>query len=106
MTGWRKAWEARDSGQYLSFYAQDFTDLHRDKSEWSAYKTRVNADKKFIRVDISDVSIMEEPARPELVNVVFMQRYVSDNHRWQGRKQQLWPHDDDGWKIIFEGDYF
>lgn len=106
MTGWRKAWEARDTGQYLSFYARDFTDLHRDKHEWSTYKSRVNADKKYIRVDVSDVSMLEEPARPELVNVVFMQRYVSDNHRWQGRKQQLWRHDGDGWKIIFEGDYF
>jgi len=106
MSGWRDAWQDRNTPEYLAYYADDFSDLQRDKQEWAAYKARVNADKKYIHVDISDVSILEEPAEPGLVNVVFKQSYVSDNFRWKGMKQQLWRQGDDGWKIIFEGDYF
>ncbi len=50
--------------------------------------------------------MLVEPALPAVVNVRFQQNYASDNYRWQGTKQQLWRQDADGWKIIYEGDYF
>ena len=104
--GWRIAWESRNTSDYLGFYAQDFSDLHRNKAAWADYKTQVNSNKKFIKVEVSDVNMLVEPAKPEVVNVVFRQKYASDNFRWQGRKQQLWRQGEEGWQIIYEGDYF
>ncbi len=103
---WRSAWESRDSGDYLDFYAQDFSDLHRNKSAWSDYKTKLNSSKKFIHVEVSDVNMVVEPEKSDVVNVVFRQKYASDDYHWQGKKQQLWRQTDEGWKIIYEGDYF
>lgn len=103
---WRSAWESRNTVDYLGFYAQEFSDLHRNKAQWSDYKTKVNSDKKFIHVDVSEVNMLVEPGKPDVVNVVFQQNYASDSFRWQGKKQQLWRQTDEGWKIIYEGDYF
>ena len=50
--------------------------------------------------------MLVEPGKPDVVNVVFQQNYASDSFRWQGKKQQLWRQTDEGWKIIYEGDYF
>ena len=80
--------------------------MHRNKAQWSDYKAKVNSDKKFIHVDVSEVNMLVEPGKPDVVNVVFQQNYASDSFRWQGKKQQLWRQTDEGWKIIYEGDYF
>ena len=106
IAAWELAWESRNNEDYLSFYADDFSDLQRNKAQWSAYKQKINAEKHFIDVEVSDVSMLTEPTLPSVVNVVFRQNYVSDNYRWQGEKQQLWRQDAQGWKIIYEGDYF
>lgn len=106
MNSWQKAWESRNSHDYLGYYAADFSDLHRNKKQWAAYKSKINSDKKFIKVEVSDVNMVVEPARPDVVNVVFQQNYTSDNFHWHGRKQQLWRQGEGGWKIIYEGDYF
>lgn len=106
LAAWESAWESRNSEDYLAFYANDFSDLHRNKSQWSTYKQKINAEKSFIEVEVADVSMLVEPAQPGVVNVVFRQKYASDNYRWQGEKQQLWRQDAQGWKIIYEGDYF
>lgn len=103
MAGWEAAWESRNADSYLRFYAEDFSDLERDKAAWSSYKRAVNSSKRFIDVDISEVSMLAEPAQLNVVRVVFQQRYRSDNFEWQGRKQQLWRRDEQGWRIIYEG---
>lgn len=106
MAQWQRAWESRNTADYLQYYADDFSDLHRNKEAWADYKSRVNADKQFIKVEIGEVNMLEEPDEHDVVNVVFRQKYASDNYHWQGRKQQLWRRQGDEWKIIFEGDYF
>lgn len=103
MAGWEAAWESRNDNDYLAYYADDFSDLERNKVEWSEYKQQVNAGKTFIDVDISEVSMLKEPAQHDVVRVVFQQRYRSDNFEWEGRKQQLWRKDARGWQIIYEG---
>ena len=100
---WKTAWEGRTDSRYLNFYAPDFNDLQRDKPEWDAYKSRVNAGKSFIRVELSDISMLQSPAERDLVDVKFYQRYASNDYAWQGWKHQLWRHEDDGWKIVYEG---
>jgi murein L,D-transpeptidase YafK len=100
---WRQAWEQRDNAAYLSFYGEDFSDLSLDKAGWSAYKTRVNDSKRFIGVEVSQVVMLENPDTPGTVDVRFYQNYRSDNYNWKGWKHQLWRQEQEGWKIVYEG---
>jgi murein L,D-transpeptidase YafK len=100
---WKASWEARDNNGYLSYYAEDFSDLSRNREQWASYKTRVNDNKRYIRVSISDVSMLAQPEYDDLVRVRYFQNYESDNYRWKGWKGQLWCEADDGWQIVYEG---
>jgi murein L,D-transpeptidase YafK len=101
---WEQAWEARDNAAYLDFYASDFSDLSRNKAQWSSYKTRVNDAKRSIQLEFSDLSMMRDPQHEDLVTVRYFQRYRSDNYDWAGWKEQVWRQSQDGWQIIYEGD--
>lgn len=100
---WQQAWEARDNDAYLGFYASDFSDLARNKAEWSEYKRRVNNSKRYIKVELSNLSMLVDPVERELVTVRFWQAYTSDNHTWRGWKEQIWREGEAGWEIIYEG---
>ncbi len=100
---WEAAWEARNNDAYLAFYADDFSDLARDKAAWSEYKRRVNDSKGYIDVELSDVSMLVDPVEQNLVTVRFRQSYTSDNHTWKGWKEQIWRQSGDHWEIIYEG---
>lgn len=100
---WKSAWEARDNDAYLAFYAGDFSDLARDKAAWSEYKRRVNSSKRYIDVELSDVSMLVDPVEENLVTVRFRQAYTSDNHTWHGWKEQIWRNSGERWEIIYEG---
>lgn len=101
---WEQAWEARDNAGYLGFYADDFSDLERNKAQWASYKTRVNNSKRNIRLEFSDLSMMQDPQHQDLVTVRYYQSYRSDNYNWNGWKEQVWRQSVDGWQIIYEGD--
>ena len=100
---WKQAWEAKDDESYLDYYADDFTDLYRNKAAWSDYKRRVNGNKRLIKVEFSDMSMMADPLHKELVTVRYYQKYQSDNYDWAGWKEQVWRNSDQGWKIVYEG---
>ena len=104
LSAWELAWEARDNPRYLDFYAEDFSDLQRNKAEWVSYKTRVNNSKRSIRLEFSDMSMMLDPQQQDLVTVRYFQTYFSDNYQWAGWKEQVWRKSPEGWQIIYEGD--
>lgn len=104
LAAWERAWEARDNEAYLEFYAEDFSDLQRDKEQWASYKTRVNSSKRSIDLYFSDMSMLQDPEHQDLVTVRYYQSYRSDNYNWSGWKEQLWRKSPDGWQIIYEGD--
>lgn len=104
LAAWKQAWEMRDNAAYLGFYADDFSDLQRDKAQWASYKTRVNNSKRNIQLAFSDMSMMLDPQQQDLVTVRYFQSYRSDNYNWAGWKEQVWRHAPDGWQIIYEGD--
>src|SRR5690606_13838051 len=101
---WRQDWADIDNEGYLSHYAEHFSDLRRNKAEWSAYKVMVNNAKSFIQVKTSNISFIADPRDHNLVSVRFYQDYRSSNHDWTGWKEQLWQNTAQGWKIIYEGD--
>ena len=100
---WRQAWESKDNNRYLAWYAEDFSDLSRNLSEWSDYKRRVNDSKTFIDVNFSDVSFISDPQHPDIVIVRYFQTYRSSNYSWSGWKQQLWQQRGSDWQIVYEG---
>lgn len=104
LLAWELAWEARDHTAYLAHYAEDFSDLNRDKEQWAAYKTRVNSAKRHISLEFSDLSMMVDPDQQDLVTVRYYQNYRSNDYSWKGWKEQLWRQSAAGWHIVYEGE--
>jgi murein L,D-transpeptidase YafK len=101
---WRKAWSAKDTDGYLSFYGSEFTTEGMRLADFVAHKRRVNAQKKFIEVQLSDISLYRYPGSDgQLMLAEFTQHYRSDNFKMDSRKQQFWKRETDGaWKIFRE----
>jgi murein L,D-transpeptidase YafK len=101
---WKADWESLDNESYLKHYHSDFTDTKRDLTKWSAYKTRVNSRKKYIKVKLEELSVIAYPNEKNLVATRFYQRYESSNFSWKGWKHLLWRRDESGsWRILYEG---
>jgi murein L,D-transpeptidase YafK len=101
---WRSRWDARDTEAYLAFYGGDFTAEGMGRQEFAAHKRRVNAAKKFIEVELSEISLYRYPGtETPLMLAEFTMDYRSSNYRFRGRKQQFWKQDEAGeWKIFRE----
>lgn len=101
---WRQAWMSRDTASYLAYYAEDFTTQGMDRRAFAAHKHRVNAAKKFIEVQLRDISLFRYPGTEEpLWLAEFTMDYRSDNYRVTAQKQQFWKRTADGtWKVFRE----
>ncbi len=64
----------------------------------------MNDGKTFISVEVSDPTFEVDPENNQIVAVRFYQRYESNNHNWNGWKQQVWQETESGWKITYEGE--
>lgn len=100
---WRKDWEGGDVNRYLHHYAPTFSAQKMNLTQWSAQKRRVQAGKKWVKVELSDVSMFLYPGRDDLAVVSFSQAYSSNNLSNNSRKRQYWIKDADAWKILYEG---
>lgn len=101
---WRLAWMSRDTADYLTYYGDDFTAQGMSRRAFAAHKHRVNASKKFIEVQLRDISLFRYPGTAEpLWLAEFTMDYRSDNYRVTAQKQQFWKRAADGaWKIFRE----
>lgn len=101
---WKEDWMANDNVAYLANYHTNFTDTRRNLEQWKTYKTRVNSTKSYIKVELSELSVVVYPGEENLVAIRFYQHYDSSNFRWQGWKHLLWRRDESGtWRILYEG---
>ncbi len=100
---WRSDWESLDTERYLGHYAQDFQTQGKGLSAWREHKLNVNAQKSFVRVAISNLSVFQYPGRDNLAVVSFDQDYQSDRLANQMRKEQYWEKIEGRWQIIYEG---
>ncbi len=101
---WRRDWESLDATAYLAHYADDFRSERGDLKAWRAYKRRINARKRWIRVTISDLDLFRYPGEPDLVQAIYTQDYRSSNYRERSVKEQFWRRGTDGhWRIVYEG---
>jgi murein L,D-transpeptidase YafK len=100
---WRSAWESRDVERYLKHYSRKFATRNQTLEQFAKQKRQVNANKAWIKVKLSNVSMFRDPGKDELVVVTFEQDYRSSNLNNQMKKRQYWIREDGNWKIVFEG---
>ena len=101
---WRLDWESLDTDSYLRHYSRDYSGLGNDYDSWVEYKHRVNSNKSFIKVDLSETSIFHYPDGMNILVITFSQDYESDNVKRRFKKRQYWKREDDGsWRIFYEG---
>ena len=100
---WRRDWESRETNVYLQHYSARFLVNGKNLNQWSAHKRRVNAAKTWIKVGISDVSVILYPGDEPLAVITFAQEYASSNLKNKMRKRQYWTRENNRWKILYEG---
>lgn len=101
---WRASWESRDTERYLAHYARDFASDGMDRPAWQAHKRRVNAGKTWIKVSLSNLSVLRSPGKSPLMVVTFDQDYRSSSLSQQSRKRQYWVAENGRWKITYEAE--
>lgn len=107
LMAWQKDWQSLDINAYIQHYHPQFRAGKFDLAGWKAYKQGVNANKEFIRVALSRLSIVRDPspsAEGEIVVAEFVQHYQSNNYQDAERKRlYLARHDASSpWKILIE----
>lgn len=105
LAAWKEDWESLSTEKYLSHYSTSFSAEGKGYKEWSTHKQRVNADKRFVKVDIDNLSVFEYPLTPNvppMVMVTFDQDYKSSNNAARMKKRQYWQRENGEWKIIYE----
>ncbi len=100
VSGWLAAWGDKDIQEYGRYYASDFRSRGMDKSQWLAYKDRLNRKYDYIRVSGSDLEI--KTADNSRVVVDFVQRYESTGHQAVGIKRLQLKPENGQWKIFRE----
>jgi len=104
---WKTDWESLDSDAYLSHYHEKFRSGKYNLKSWKRYKKRVNRNKKYIHVTLSDMTIIHDPTRwkeGEIVVAEFTQGYKSSNYSDSGKKRLYLArdHDQAPWQILIE----
>jgi len=104
---WKGDWSAVDTESYLNHYHRAFHSGKYDLAGWKRYKRRVNANKSFIDLTLSDVSLIHDPniwPEGEVVVAEFNQYYRSNNFQDVSRKRIYFARDNDDsdWKILIE----
>ncbi|HEX7811898.1 MAG TPA: L,D-transpeptidase family protein [Burkholderiales bacterium] len=100
---WRRDWESRNTDVYLRHYAKSFSAGGNNLAQWSAQKRQVNSAKTWIKVQLSDVSLLLYPGKQELAITTFEQDYSSSNLSNRMMKRQYWIKEDGNWRIVYEG---
>ena len=97
LEAWRQAWEAKDSGRYLSFYAGAFEPAgNKSRAAWESDRRAKLAKKGDIKVQVGAPSVKVDG---EVVRVSFEQRYQSGNYSDVVQKQLEWVKEGGDWKI-------
>ncbi len=107
LESWRKDWSALDTPAYLKFYHEKFHAGKRDLAAWKTYKKRVNANKSFVHVGISNLTLIRDAnrwAEGEVVVAEFDQSYRSNNYQDSSRKRLYLARLDaqSPWRILIE----
>lgn len=101
---WRNAWEVLDNHRYFAHYSPQFqSEEGQEFGRWRSQKMAVSASKKWVRVQLAQLSVFASGGNnPQLVTT-FEQNYRSNNLENQMKKRLYWSRDKGQWKIVWEG---
>jgi len=99
---WKADWESLDTNRYFSHYSRDFRAESGDVAAWKAHKRKVNADKKWVKVGVQDLSVFAYPGVDDMMMVTFEQDYRSNNLSNRTLKRQYWVREGGQWRILHE----
>jgi len=97
---WQKDWESMDTDKFLSHYSRSQLENY---DAFAARKYQVNKSKRFIEIDLNNISIYSYPGNENMMVVSFDQEYRSNNHHSVTQKRQYWLRKAGKWQIIYEG---
>lgn len=100
---WKKDWISNDMDRYLSHYSADFRSSKGGLVEWEKDKRRIAKGKTWIKLELSDVSILGVPGETDLVQMDLLQDYQSNNLSGKSRKRLYWKLEEGHWRIVWEG---
>ncbi len=96
---WKTDWESLDTDRFVAHYSPS---LFKDYRAFVKRKKQVNAAKRFIEIDLNNLSIYDYPGDKNMLIVSFDQEYRSDNHHSVTQKKQYWMKEAGRWQIIHE----
>jgi murein L,D-transpeptidase YafK len=88
---WRDAWEMSDLPRYISFYSDDFKRFDgMNKESFALYKQRIFNKNESKTITFNNINILPYPGeRDNLFWITFDELYLSDSHRFAGKKSLL-----------------
>lgn len=96
---WRKAWESKNIDTYIGLYHPDFESNGKNRSQWKAYKARLN--RKYARISVG-VRSLRVSVDGDTATATFRQRYRSDAFKSNGYKKLELKRENGDWKILRE----
>jgi murein L,D-transpeptidase YafK len=99
---WRSDWESLDLNRYFAHYSAQFRAENGGEAGWKAKKRKTNAGKTWVKVGVSDLSLIEYPGANDVVMVTFEQDYQSSNMSNRTLKRQYWIREAGQWRILHE----
>lgn len=100
---WEADWESREAQKYITYYSPDFKTHKDDFTSWTTRRARANAQKAYININISNLSLFTYPDEPGMLVASFSQEYQSDNYQGKEFKRQYWRKEGSAWKVVYEG---
>ncbi len=102
VSAWRRAWAGKDIDAYISHYHPEFVGNGKNRTQWKAYKDRLNRRYRTIRVSISGLQVKTGGSG---ATAYFTQAYKSDKFQSTGYKILEFRKHDGNWKIYREKSY-
>nr|VFK03410.1 MAG: Murein L,D-transpeptidase YafK [Candidatus Kentron sp. H]VFK03906.1 MAG: Murein L,D-transpeptidase YafK [Candidatus Kentron sp. H]VFK06471.1 MAG: Murein L,D-transpeptidase YafK [Candidatus Kentron sp. H] len=114
---WCRDWESQNHSRYAKHYSKEFQNETKNRASWLQSKRNINAEKRHIRVEVSNLSILGYPGERNTLVVIFDQDYRSNNYNRRSRKRQYWRWErnktreaednpkDGVWRIVYEGSF-
>jgi len=104
---WKKAWEEtpKDVEPYLNCYSKNFVWQKGDYRSWEEYKRRITKFKKWIKINLSDITAAKDGRLLEFGNLYVVRlkvNYSSNNFNSVSNKILYVIKEDGEWKILGE----
>ena len=99
---WVLAWSDQDVDRYLGHYSENFTPGNKelDRSQWVEQRTERISKPSQIKLSLAEIQFTG--MHDQVMQVIFRQKYVSDNYNDEIIKSLDFINQDGSWKIIGE----